>query len=113
MYNEIDGNFDDVAISTFKVGLPNEHGLRKSLIGKLVTSMRRLMDQINKYKRVEEDQQKEKVKRRLSLKRRGISGWTDLIPFDLGKIILDQQDLPMPKWLVLYFENRCTKFLRR
>ena len=62
MYNEIDGNFDDVAISTFKVGLPNEHGLRKSLIGKLVTSMRRLMDQINKYKRVEEDQQQGKGK---------------------------------------------------
>ena len=62
MYNEIDGNFDDVAISTFKVGLPNEHGLRKSLIGKLVTSMCRLMDQINKYKRVEEDQQQGKGK---------------------------------------------------
>ena len=62
MYNERDGNFDDVAISTFKVGLPNEHGLRKSLIGKLVTSMRRLMDQINKYKRVEEDQQQGKGK---------------------------------------------------
>ena len=40
MYNEIDGDFDDVAISTFKVGLPAEHGLRKSLTGKLVTSVR-------------------------------------------------------------------------
>ena len=39
MYNEIDGDFDDVAISTFKVGLPAEHDLRKSLIGKLVTSV--------------------------------------------------------------------------
>ena len=28
MYNEIDGDFEDVAISTFKVSLPNEHGLR-------------------------------------------------------------------------------------
>ena len=34
MYNEIEGNYDDVAISTFKRGLPTEHGLRKSLIGK-------------------------------------------------------------------------------
>ena len=57
MYNEIDDNFEDVAISTFKVGLPNEHGLRKSLIGKLVTSVRQIMDRIDKYKRVKEDQQ--------------------------------------------------------
>ena len=33
MYNEIDGDFDDVAISTFKVGLPVKYGLRKSLTG--------------------------------------------------------------------------------
>ena len=39
MYNEIDGDFDDVAISTFKVGLPAEHNLRKSLTGKPVTSV--------------------------------------------------------------------------
>ena len=56
MYNEIEGNYDDVAISTFKSGLATEHGLRKSLIGKLVTSVRQLMDQIDKYKRVEKDQ---------------------------------------------------------
>ena len=55
MVNEIDGDFDDVAISTFKVGLPAEHGLRKSLTGKPVTSMHQLMDWIDKYKRVEED----------------------------------------------------------
>ena len=57
MFNEIDGDFDDMAISTFKVGLPTKHGLRKSLFGKPITSMRQLMDRINKYKRVEEDQQ--------------------------------------------------------
>ena len=57
MFNVIDGDFDDVAISTFKVGLLVEHSLRKSLMGKLVTSVRQLMDQIDKYKRVEEDQQ--------------------------------------------------------
>ena len=62
MYNKIDGDFEDVAISTFKVGLPNDHGLRKSLTGKLVTSVRQLMDQIDKYKRVEEDQQQGKGK---------------------------------------------------
>ena len=57
MYNEIEGDYDDVAISTFKSGLPIEHGLRKSLTGKPVTNLRQLMDWIDKYKRVEEDQQ--------------------------------------------------------
>ena len=56
MYNEIDGDFEDVVINIFKVGLPNEHGLKKSLTGKPVTSVRQLMDRIDKYKRVEEDQ---------------------------------------------------------
>ena len=52
----MDSNFEDVTISTFKSGLPIEHGLRKSLTGKPVTNLRQLMDQIDKYKRVEEDQ---------------------------------------------------------
>ena len=52
----MDDNFDDVAIITFKNSLPAEHGLRKSLTGKLATNMHQLMDQIDKYKRVEEDQ---------------------------------------------------------
>ena len=56
MFNEIDGSYDDVAISTFKAGLPAEHDLRKSLTSKPVTSVRLLMDRIDKYKRIEEDQ---------------------------------------------------------
>ena len=55
MYNEMDGNFDDVAINTFKSSLPTEHGLRKSLTSKPTTSVRQLMDRIDKYKQVEED----------------------------------------------------------
>ena len=31
MFNTIDGDFDDVVIRTFKVSLPTEHDLRKSL----------------------------------------------------------------------------------
>ena len=65
MYNEMVGNFDDIAINTFKSSLPAEHRLRKSLTGKLATSVCQLMDRIDKYKRVEEDQMqgrgKEKV----------------------------------------------------
>ena len=56
MFNEIDGNYDDVAISTFKAGLPAEHDLRKSFIGKPVTGVRLLMDRIDKYRKIEEDQ---------------------------------------------------------
>ena len=59
MFNEIDGDFDEVAIRTFKVGLPSEHGLRKSLTGKSVTSLRQLMDRMDKYKRIEDDQQQQ------------------------------------------------------
>ena len=62
MFNEIDENFDDVAIRTFKVGLPAEHDLRKSLTRKPARSVRQLMDHIDKYKRVEKDQQQEKGK---------------------------------------------------
>ena len=50
IYNEMDDNFDDVAISTFKNSLPAEHGLRKSLTGKPATSVCQLMDRIDKYK---------------------------------------------------------------
>ena len=56
MFNEIDEDYDDVVISTFKAGLSAEHDLRKSLTGKPVASVRQLMDRIDKYRRVEEDQ---------------------------------------------------------
>ena len=67
MFNEIDGDFDEVAIRTFKVGLPSEHGLRKSLTGKPVTSLRQLMDRVDKYKWIEDDQQQEKEKAKVIL----------------------------------------------
>lgn len=35
-FNEIDRDFEDVAIRTFKVGFPTEHDLRKSLTMKPV-----------------------------------------------------------------------------
>ena len=54
-YNEIDRNFEDMAVRTFKVGLPTEHELRKSLMMKSALNMRQLMDHIDKYKRVEKD----------------------------------------------------------
>ena len=62
MFNKIDGDFDEVAVKTFKVGLPFGYGLRKSLTGKPVTSLRQLMDWVDKYKRIEDDQQQGKWK---------------------------------------------------
>ena len=62
MFNEIDGDFDEVAIRTFKVDLPSEHGSRKSLTGKPVTSLRQLIDRVEKYKMIEDDQQQGKGK---------------------------------------------------
>ena len=55
MFNEIEGKHDDVAIRTFKAGLPAKHDLRKSLTGKPVTNVCQL-DRIDKYRRVKEDQ---------------------------------------------------------
>ena len=56
MFNEINENFDNVAIRTFKVGLLAEHDLRKSLTRKPARSVRQLMDRIDEYKRVKENQ---------------------------------------------------------
>ena len=45
-----------MAIGTFKVNFLTKHDLRKSLTRKPVRSLRQLMDYIDEYKRVEEDQ---------------------------------------------------------
>ena len=62
MFNKVNGNFNDVVVSTFKLGMPTEHGLRKFLTRKPVNSIRQLMDRIDKYKRVKEDQEQGKGK---------------------------------------------------
>ena len=67
MFNEINGDFDEVAVRTFKVGLPSKHDMRKSLVGKPVTSLRQLMDRVDKYKRIENDQQPGKGKAKVIL----------------------------------------------
>ena len=56
LFNEIDGDFEDVAVCTFKVGLPMSSGLRKSLTMKPAQDMHQLMDRIEEYKKVKDDQ---------------------------------------------------------
>ena len=70
MYSKMDGNFDDVAINTFKNSLPAKHGLRKFLTSKPATSVCQLMDQIDKYKWVEEEQLQGKTKEKIILQER-------------------------------------------
>ena len=113
MFNEIDGDFDDVVIRTFKVRLPAEHGLRKSLIGKPATSVRQLMDQIDEYKRVEENQQQGKGKVRFSLRRWEISGQTATTIIDPKGILLGNLRLRLLKWLIQCSENQYIKPWRK
>ena len=58
-----------MAINTFKISLPAKQDLRKSLTSKPVTSVCQLI-WIDKYKRVEEDQQKRKGKAKVILQER-------------------------------------------
>jgi hypothetical protein len=54
-YNDIDGCGEDVAILTFKLGLPIDSGLRQSLTKRPPSSMKKLMSRIEQFIRLEED----------------------------------------------------------
>ena len=84
MFNEIDGDFDKVAIRTFKVSLPPKHSLRKSRISKPVTSLCQLMDRVDKYKRIKDDQQQGK-------------GKTKIIPQEMKDFRLDRYNNNRPR----------------
>ena len=77
-YNEMEDNFDDVAIIIFKNSLPADHGLQKSLTGKPTTSMRQLMIGSTSTSEWRKTSYREEEKRRLSLRREGISGRTGM-----------------------------------
>ena len=113
MFNEIEGKNDGVAITTFKAGLPADHDLRKSLTGKPVTSVHQLMDRIDKYRRVEEDQLQGKGKAKVIPQERRISGRTVIITADPGGILLGSRVRRTPRWLMPYFESQYSKFWRR
>ena len=68
MFNEIDGDFDEVAFKTFKASLPAEHGLRKSQVN-LSPVYVSLWTRLISTKRLKMTNCKEKGKLRLSLKR--------------------------------------------
>ena len=111
MFNEINGDFDDVAIRTFKVGLPTKHGLRKSLTGKPVnnvvnswTELISISGSINN---------KGKGRLRLSFRRGWISGRTNTIVTGLEETLLGIRGLPLLKWLTRCSESWYTKSWRK
>ncbi|XP_023880743.1 uncharacterized protein LOC111993117 [Quercus suber] len=62
LYNEIGGGNEKIAASTFRMGLPEESGLRESLTKKPPEDMRQLMRRIEEYKRLEDDRIQSKGK---------------------------------------------------
>ena len=69
MFNEIDGEFDDVAISTFKVGLSIEHGLRKSRLASLSLVCAGSWTRLISTRRLRKISSRGKERLRLSLRR--------------------------------------------
>ena len=62
LYNEIGGENEKVAASTFMLGLPEDSELQDSLIKRPLENMQQLMRCIEEYKRLEDNQQQIKGK---------------------------------------------------
>ncbi|XP_023914565.1 uncharacterized protein LOC112026113 [Quercus suber] len=62
LYNKISGGNKKIAASTFRMGLPEDSGLRESLTKKPPEDMRQLMRRIEEYKRLEDDRLQSKGK---------------------------------------------------
>ena len=55
LYNEIGRGNEKIAASTFRMGLPEDSGLRESLTKRPPKDIRQLMSRIEEYKRLEDD----------------------------------------------------------
>ena len=62
LYNEIGGDKERVATSTFRMGLPKDSGLRESLTKKPPKGMRQLIRRVEEYKRLKDDRLQSKGK---------------------------------------------------
>ncbi|XP_023925089.1 uncharacterized protein LOC112036479 [Quercus suber] len=62
LYNEIGRGNEKIAASTFRMGLPEDSGLRESLTKKPPENIRQLMRRIEEYKRLEDDRLQSKGK---------------------------------------------------
>ncbi|XP_065637204.1 uncharacterized protein LOC136070748 [Quercus suber] len=113
MFNEMEDDYDEVALNTFKLGLLADYGLRKSLTRKPITNVRNLMDRIDKHKRNEEDQQQGKGKDKvISQERRDFRSdrYNNNKP---RRNFIGQFGSRIIKQSTQYSESRCIKFWRR
>ena len=62
LYNEIGGGNEQIAASTFRMGLPKDSELQESLTNKPPEDMRQLMRHIEEYKHLEDDRLQNKGK---------------------------------------------------
>ena len=70
MYNEIKGSHSGMAASTFKIGFSMDFELRKYLTKNPAEHINKLMEQIEKYKRLENDQLQAWLKEKLVMSKK-------------------------------------------
>ena len=70
MYNEIKGSHRGMAASTFKIGFSMDFELRKYLTKNPAEHINKLMEQIEKYKRLENDQLQAWLKEKLVMSKK-------------------------------------------
>ena len=98
MFNETNGDFNDVVIRTFKIVLAAEHDLRKSLTKKPVRKCVGLWITLMNTNGVRKTDSKGREKLRLSLRTGGISGRIDTIIAGLEGIFLGNLGLQLLRW---------------
>ena len=94
-------------------GLPAEYELRKSLTGKPVTSVRLLMDRIDKYRRIKDDQLQGKGKAKVIPQERRDSRSDRLQNNRPQRDFQGNLHLPTPRRSTLCFGNQCRKSWRK
>ena len=78
------------------------------------SNLRQLMDRVDKYKSIEDNQQQGKKGRlRLSLRKEGISGKTDTVITGRERIMQINQGLTVLRSSVRCSESQCIKYWRR
>ena len=75
LYNEIGGNDEEVAVSTFKLGLPFNSELKGSLTKQPLKNMHQLIRRIEEYKRLENGQLQNRRKGRSLFLTKERIGW--------------------------------------
>ena len=113
MHNEIEGDYDNVTINTFKSGLQTEHGLRKSLMGNLSRACASSWTKSTSIKGLRKTSSWEKVKRKSSLKRERISNQTDSITIDQGETLQGNPGPPTCKHCMLCSETQYIRSWKR